>query len=117
MKRQGSGDVIFIGSEAALEGKRKGSIYCAGKFALRGFSQALRDECSTGNIRVSIVNPGMVNTNFFTDLNFKPGEDSCEHIEPEDVAEAVAMVLNSRKGTVFDEINLSPQKNKVVWSK
>ena len=65
MKKIGKGDVIFIGSEAALNGSRKGTIYCASKFALRGFAQALRDECSKSSIRVTIINPGMVKTGFF----------------------------------------------------
>lgn len=46
LKRKALADLIFIGSEAALAGSRKGSIYCASKFALRGFSQSLRDECA-----------------------------------------------------------------------
>lgn len=112
-KRQ-SGDIIFIGSEAALEGKRKGSVYCASKFAVRGFAQALRDECANDGIRVTLVNPGMVRTQFFDGLGFQPGEKSDEHMLPEDIAEAVLMVLNAREGTVFEEINLSPQKKKVI---
>ncbi|HFD11570.1 MAG TPA: SDR family oxidoreductase, partial [Crenotrichaceae bacterium] len=60
MKRAKHGDLVFMGSEAALNGSRKGSLYCASKFALRGFAQALRDECAKSGIRVSIINPGMV---------------------------------------------------------
>ena len=37
LKRTGAGHLLFIGSEAALKGSQKGSIYCAAKFALRGF--------------------------------------------------------------------------------
>ena len=37
MKKRGRGRVVFIGSEAALQGKRNGSVYCASKFAVRGF--------------------------------------------------------------------------------
>lgn len=116
LKKQNNGSVIFIGSEAALQGKRMGSIYCASKFALRGFAQALRDECSTSNVRITIINPGMVQTDFFKDLKFCPGESSLEHLLPEDVAEAVDLVLNAREGAVFDEINLSPQKKRIRFA-
>jgi NAD(P)-dependent dehydrogenase (short-subunit alcohol dehydrogenase family) len=116
MKRAGHGDIIIIGSEAALAGARKGSVYCAGKFALRGMAQALRDECSKSGIRVTIINPGMVKTPFFDSLNFEPGESPQNYVLPQDVADAVALVLNARPETVFDEINLSPLK-KVVRSK
>jgi 3-hydroxy acid dehydrogenase / malonic semialdehyde reductase len=113
LKRKASSDLIFIGSEAALKGSRKGAVYCAGKFALRGFTQALREECGNSNVRVCLINPGMVKTAFFENLTFEPGEHESNVILPEDVAETVAYVLSSRAQIVIDEINLSPL-NKVV---
>ncbi len=113
LKRKKHSDLIFIGSEAALKGSRKGALYCASKFALRGFTQALREECGKSNVRVCLINPGMVKTAFFEPLSFEPGDDDSNFIEPEDVAEAVSYVLNLRAQTVVDEINLSPL-NKVV---
>ena len=113
LKRKARSDLIFIGSEAALKGSRKGAVYCASKFAVRGFTQALREECGKSNVRVCLINPGMVKTAFFEPLSFEPGDDESNFIEPEDVADAVSYVLNSRAQTVVDEINLSPL-NKVV---
>lgn len=113
LKRKGHSDFIFIGSEAALKGSRKGAIYCATKFAIRGFTQALREECGKSNVRICLINPGMVKTAFFEQLSFEPGDDQSNFIEPEDVAEAVSYVLNSRAQIVIDEINLSPL-NKIV---
>jgi 3-hydroxy acid dehydrogenase/malonic semialdehyde reductase len=113
LKRKAHSDLIFIGSEAALKGSRRGAMYCAAKFAVRGFTQALREECGKSNVRVCLINPGMVKTAFFEQLSFEPGDDQSNFIEPEDVAEAVSYVLNSRAQIVIDEINLSPL-NKVV---
>ncbi|MFI3118541.1 MAG: SDR family oxidoreductase [Methylococcaceae bacterium] len=113
LKRKNHGDLIFIGSEAALKGSRKGALYCAAKFALRGFTQALREDCGKSNVRVCLINPGMVKTAFFDHLSFEPGDHQSNFIEPEDVAEAVSYVLHSRAQIVLDEINLSPL-NKVV---
>ena len=113
LKRKNHGDLIFIGSEAALKGSRKGALYCAAKFALRGFTQALREDCGKSNVRVCLINPGMVKTAFFDRLSFEPGDHQSNFIEPEDVAEAVSYVLHSRAQIVLDEINLSPL-NKVV---
>ncbi len=110
MKRSGRGDIVIIGSEAALRGSRKGSLYCASKFALRGFAQALREESSAAGIRVCLVNPGMVQTPFFDELDFEPGDAADNHVLPEDVAVVVCSALQAREGTVVDEINLSPQK-------
>lgn len=113
LKQKNSSDLIYIGSEAALKGARKGSIYCAGKFALRGFTQALREESAKSGVRVCLINPGMVKTEFFEQLSFEPGDDETNFILPGDVAEAVSYVLNSRNRISIDEINLSPL-NKVV---
>ena len=52
----------------------------------------------------------MVDTGFFDDLNFHPGEQPENHIRPDDVAAAVLPLLSSPPGTVTDEINLSPLK-------
>ena len=113
MKKHNSGKIIFIGSEAALRGSQKGSLYNTVKFGLRGFSQAIREECSGSKVHVSLINPGMVRTNFFEKLNFSPGDDPSNAIEAYDVAQLVLSIFMMRDGTVVDEINLSPL-NKVI---
>ena len=115
IKSRGRGDLIFIGSEAALSGRRRGAVYCATKFALRGLAQSLREECSGSGIRTSIINPGMVKTGFFDNLPFEPGEAEENYTLPEDIAEAVLTILSARPGTCFDEINLSPLKKVVQF--
>ena len=114
-KTKNRGDVIFIGSEAALEGEKKGSLYCAAKFGLRGFSQSIRQESANKNIRVTLINPGMVRTSFFDDLNFRPGDDDENAIEPTDIADIIINILSMRSGTVVDEINLTPQKKVIIF--
>lgn len=117
LKRKMRSDLIYIGSEAALKGSRKGSIYCASKFALRGFTQALREECATNQVRVCLLNPGMVKTAFFDTLNFEPGDHASNAILPEDVAAAVAYVLHASADIVIDEINLSPLSKVIKFKK
>jgi len=117
MKKHGSGSLIFIGSEAALKGGRKGAVYCASKFAIRGFIQALRDECSKNHVRVTMINPGMVNSAFYDELYFEPGNAPENFLIPEDVAQAVSYVLATRPEYNVDEINLSPLKNVVQHKK
>ena len=117
MKQRKSGTLIFMGSETALHGAKRGTVYSAAKFGLRGLVQSLRQECSASGVRVSIINPGMVKTEFFDRLDFHPGDEPDNHILPEDVAEAIVLVLGARAGTVFDEITLSPQKKVIVSSR
>jgi len=113
LKRKAHSNLIYIGSEAALKGSRKGTVYCASKFALRGFTQALRDECGSSSVRVSLINPGMVKTDFFDSLSFQPGDDETHGLLPEDIAETVSYILDSNNNMVIDEINLNPA-NKVI---
>ncbi len=117
MKRQGKGDLIFIGSEAAMTGGRRGAVYSATKFALRGLSQSLRQECAGSGVRVCIINPGMVKTTFFSELEFEPGIAQDNYLLPQDIADTVIHVLFLRQGSVVDEINLSPLKKVIRFKK
>lgn len=113
LKQRPHANLIYIGSEAALKGSRNGSIYCASKFALRGFAQALRDECGKTGVRIAIINPGMVDTAFFETLNFAPGGQPGQALSADDVAAAVGYILQAGGYCGVDEINLSPN-NKVI---
>jgi len=108
MKKLGQGDIIIVGSEAALIGKRKATLYSAAKFGMRGFAQSLRDEVGSSGLRVCLINPGMVRSAFFDDLDFEPGNSPENAIEPEDIAKVIVETVGARKGTVIDEVNLSP---------
>jgi NADP-dependent 3-hydroxy acid dehydrogenase YdfG len=117
LKTKGHGDIVMMGSEAALSGGRKGVVYCASKFAMRGAAQALRDECANSGVRVGIINPGMVDTDFFSETWFNPGPEPDMHLLAEDVADAVWLMLSAREGAAIDEINLSPQKKVIEFKK
>lgn len=117
LKQKPHGNLIYIGSEAALKGSRNGSIYCASKFALRGFTQALRDECGKSSVRVSLVNPGMVDTGFFDTLSFRPGKQSGQVLQAEDIADAVGYILQAGSHCVIDEINLNPSSKVIEFKK
>lgn len=111
-----SGRMIFIGSESSLSAGRKGALYSAAKFGLRGFCQSLREDCASDGIQVSLVNPGMVRSPFFDRLAFAPA-DRCENaIEPEQVAELVWHILSSADNLVYDEIQLTPRVKSINFS-
>jgi len=117
LKKQPHVNLIYIGSEAALNGSRNGSIYCASKFALRGFTQALRDECGKTGVRVSLLNPGMVDTGFFETLTFSPGGRPQHALRADDVADAVAYILKAGPYCAVDEVNLSPLSKVIEFKK
>jgi len=60
----GQGDIINIGSIAGREGYPGGSIYCATKAAVRTFTEAMRKELIATRIRVAVIDPGQVETEF-----------------------------------------------------
>jgi len=117
LKRKQHSHLIYIGSEAALNGSRKGTIYCASKFALRGFTQGLREECNNSTVRISLINPGMVKTPFFEKLSFKPGDNPGNAIDADDIAETITYILNSNPNIVIDEINLNPSTKVIQFKK
>lgn len=110
LKRRESADLIFMGSEAGLSGGAKGAVYSACKAALRALARSLRQECAASGVRVGVVNPGMVRTEFFEGLDFRPGEAPENAMAPEDVADLIIAMLSAPPGTVVDEVNLSPLK-------
>lgn len=110
MKQQSGGDIFLIGSESALQGARAGAVYCATKFAIRGLAQSVRADCSNANIRVMLVNPGPVASDFFDELNFEPHTGDEFSIEPDSVANAIYHAISQPRNVVVDEINLQPIK-------
>ena len=108
LKKHDHSDLIVVGSQSGQRGSRKGSVYCAAKFGLRGMAQALRDECARSGVRVTLISPGPVSTPFFDDLEFEPDPSIDSAIQPADVARVVGQVLDTPTHVVVDEISLSP---------
>ncbi len=115
-RRRNQGRMIFIGSESSLSAGRKGALYSAAKFGLRGFCQALREDCASDGINVSLINPGLVRSPFFDRLAFSPAPNSENAITVEDVAEVILQLLQSSPDIVFDEINISPRVKSLIFS-
>lgn len=112
-KTRKRGDLLFIGSETALRGGRYGAVYTAAKTGLRGFTRALREETASAGIRVMLINPGMVRSNFYDHTHFTPGKHEDNAIKPEQIADAALLALDSARNCVIDEINLTPLKRVV----
>jgi len=115
LKTLGRGDFIFVGSVAGIHPGKKGSIYCATKAGLRALSQALREECSSKNVRVMLIQPGMTRTNFYEQLHFEPGNDITHALEPLDVANLIVTLLTMPGHMVIDEITATPLKKVIQF--
>jgi uncharacterized protein len=86
------GTIVNVSSITGLMGYARMSAYCASKFALTGFTEALRDEVIGSGVRVAMVCPGTTETEFFlkAERNTMPGASRLlPSVRPERVARAV----------------------------
>ena len=113
-KKKNKGKLVYIGSESALDGGKKGSLYSAAKFGLRGFTQSIRAEVASRNITVTLINPGMVKTNFFNNLDFQPGLSKKNSIIAYDIAKVVISILQMDTNTSVDEVVMNPIIKSVI---
>ena len=86
------GHIINIGSTASHRGAPNGTAYYASKFALRGMTECWRAELRKHNIRVFLVNPSEVITNFGVAAGFEQ-KDNPTKLRADDIAHAVTSVL------------------------
>ena len=85
MRKQRSGCIVNLTSVGGIVAFGSFSAYCAAKFAVEGFSEALRDEVKPLGIHVMIVEPGAFRTEFAGDVNMRAAntiEDYRQVVEP-----------------------------------
>jgi NAD(P)-dependent dehydrogenase (short-subunit alcohol dehydrogenase family) len=95
MRRQGAGHVLNVSSVGGLVAVGGFALYCATKFALEGFSEALRDEVKPHGIRVTIVEPGAFRTDFSGDANMRPASHIADY---DPVVEPIRQYLYGNNG-------------------
>lgn len=86
------GNIVNIGSTAALRGAPTGTAYYASKFALRGMTECWRAELRKHNIRVFLVNPSEVLTDFATTAGLSQKANESK-LRGEEIAHAVKSAL------------------------
>ena len=75
MVQRKAGHIINLGSSAGKEVYPKGNVYCATKFAVEGFTRAIRTELHAHNVRVSQISPGHVEETEFARVRFDWDEE------------------------------------------
>jgi NADP-dependent 3-hydroxy acid dehydrogenase YdfG len=107
MIRQGSGTILMISSMAGIHGFAGEAVYCATKFAQVGFAQALDKELRPQGIKVGVICPGGVKTEFA--LGKGRTEESVAKsgmLEPEDVAGAVILACTQSSNARIIEVQM-----------
>lgn len=110
IKSKGGGYIINIGSLAGKHASAGSAAYCATKFALVGFSEALMQEVRFDHIRVSHIMPGSVNTGF----GRGGGEDPQKtwKLLPDDVAAVALNLLEMDPRALPSQVEIRPSEPK-----
>ena len=115
MKAQRSGQILNVSSGAGRNGIRGMAAYCASKFGVVGLTEALGHEVRAFQIRVAVLLPGSVATDFSRVANRRPlGEAAQEPEEigyamlPEEVASVIVAMLGQPEQAWMSEVVLRP---------
>ncbi len=110
MKKMDAGHIINISSIAGTNGIAGMAGYCGTKHAVRGISQAMFKELRNFGIKVSVIYPGSVKTNFFDDIDSVTISDNM--MMPEDIASTILHVLSSPPNYHHIDIEVRPLRPK-----
>ena len=104
------GHIVNVGSIAGRQAYENAAVYVASKFAVRGFTYALREDLLGRPIRLTLVDPGLVESEFSI-VRFrgdteraKKTYEGVEPLTPEDIAECVVFALTRPLHVNVDEI-------------
>lgn len=114
MIQSGKGHIINLGSIAGKEVYANGNVYCATKHAVDALNKGMRIDLLPHNIKVSAINPGMVETEFSV-VRFDGDEDRAKKVylglqplKPEDIAETIYWVANRPPHVNINDIIIMP---------
>ena len=104
------GHIVNLGSVAGRQPYENAAVYVTSKFAVRGFTYALREDLLGRPIHVTTVDPGLVETNF-SRVRFRGDEGrakavyaNVEPLRPEDIAECIVFALTRPPHVNVDEL-------------
>jgi NADP-dependent 3-hydroxy acid dehydrogenase YdfG len=115
MKSRRDGHIVNIASTAGRIANPNGAAYSATKFGVVAFSEALRREVYADNIRVSVIEPGVVQTELrdhighaATQANLNAWADGMRQLQAEDVADAIVFCVTRPSHVNVNEILMRP---------
>ncbi len=104
------GHIVNMGSVAGRQAYENGSLYVTSKFAVRGFTYALREDLLGRPIHITTVDPGLVQTDFSL-VRFRGDEktarkvyEGVEAMKPEDIADCVLFAVTRPPHVNIDEL-------------
>ncbi|QIP12700.1 SDR family oxidoreductase [Spirosoma aureum] len=106
MKPRQTGHIVTVISMGGQRTNPTAPVYCASKFGARGLSSGLADQVLKEGIRVTDVNPGPTDSNYWGDRKVAREK----FLKVEDVARVIVFVLNQPEYIIIREINFDNMK-------
>lgn len=106
MKPRGKGHILNLVSMAGQRTNPGAPLYCASKFAARGLSSGLADQMIKAGIKISDINPGPVNSNYWGDREVPRDK----FLQVDEVADIILFVAATPEHLVIREINFDNMK-------
>ena len=117
MRAQESGDIVNVSSVAGRFARAGNAVYAATKFAVGAFSEGLRNEVTEGGIRVTLIEPGMVDTELQSHnegevLQAIQGmrEQTGEILRAQDIANGILYVISQPPHVSINELLIRPTR-------
>lgn len=105
-----SGHIVNISSLAGRNPLPKGAAYAASKWGLNGLTYSVAEELRQYNIRVSVIAPGSINTDFadHSGRGAASGKDPRKKLQPDDIASVVATLVTQSPQSFISEVLIRP---------
>ena len=110
MKPQKSGHILHVSSVGGRYSFPGWAVYNATKWGVNGFSDAVRKEVQADNIRVTLIEPGAVDTNWGENIpkEWEQMRGKVKALESEDIAEAILYALSQPEHVSVNEVLVRP---------
>jgi NADP-dependent 3-hydroxy acid dehydrogenase YdfG len=119
MREQGGGHIVNVSSVAGRRASFGAAVYNLTKFGVTGFSEALRQEALNSDVRVTIVEPGFVetellehNASYVVDAAEKLKAEMGEVLRAEDIADAIVHALAAPPHVSINEVLVRPTRQR-----
>jgi 3-oxoacyl-[acyl-carrier protein] reductase len=106
MKSQRAGQIFNVVSVAGVEPSAEWGVYTATKYAVRGFTESLKQELQPDGIKVMGFYPGGMDTTLFENAGFDKGLGQPWMMKREEVADIIVFMLNQPDDIVMDHVEV-----------
>jgi NADP-dependent 3-hydroxy acid dehydrogenase YdfG len=112
-------DIVNVSSVAGRVARRGSGVYNLSKFGIGAFSESLRQEVTGRHVRVSLMEPGAVNTELMSHVRAEVREQAAqrfanmERLEADDIADAITYIVTRPRRMAINEMLVRPTEQEL----